>query len=384
MHFPIRVCKSFFSSAMPRLHSTASREDLKNLPPSQALFRLSRFSPEYRGRLIKGISDLQLFCRKETGLRLAAILKQPRAADEVFGRYVISRHQSAPKSALSTVKHALLGVQHVCPGLRKHLTTPWENLRVWEEQKSTKLRPPLPVPLWVFMIGLARGHARVSNQPLRREWELLAVLLEIGLLCMLRPGELFKLLWSDLALPGEFSLSQAQAALRVVSPKNRRQFGDEQFVSLSNQNTIEWLRSLKPSNHDLPIWGSSPSRFGKLFRQLSQELYIEKCRFTPASLRPGGATMFFGKGISIPVLRFMGRWTVERSLEHYIQQAMATQILNRLDDPTKKRLKQLGALCIDLVLHARCQNAIPCVPSSQRMNGSALVKWCGLYAELTC
>ena len=111
MHFPIRVCKSFFSSAMPRLHSTASREDLKNLPPSQALFRLSRFSPEYRGRLIKGISDLQLFCRKETGLRLAAILKQPRAADEVFGRYVMSRHQSAPKSALSTVKHALLGVQ---------------------------------------------------------------------------------------------------------------------------------------------------------------------------------------------------------------------------------------------------------------------------------
>lgn len=94
--------------------------------------------------------------------------------------------------------------------------------------------------------------------------------------------------------------------------------------------------------------------------------------------------MFFGKGISIPVLRFMGRWTVERSLEHYIQQAMATQILNRLDDSTKKRLKQLGALCIDLVLHARCQNAVPCVPSSQRMNGSALVKWCGLYAELTC
>ena len=41
--------------------------------------------------------------------------------------------------------------------------------------------------------------------------------------------------------------------------------------------------------------------------------------------------MLFGQGVGISVLRFIGRWSAERSLEHYIQQAMATQIVNRLD-----------------------------------------------------
>lgn len=64
---------------------------------------------------------------------------------------------------LSLVKHALLGFQHVFPQLRGKLATCWENLKVWEEQRATKLRPPLPVPLWLFMVGLARAHAKVAE-----------------------------------------------------------------------------------------------------------------------------------------------------------------------------------------------------------------------------
>ena len=132
------------------------------------------------------------------------------------------------------------------------------------------------------------------------------------------------------------------------------------------------------------IWEASFSRFSKLFKQLTLELGVEKCRFTPASLRPGGATMFFGRGISIAALRFLGRWTVERSLEHYIQQAMAVQIVNKLEEATIKRLQRLGALCLDLVLHDSCAEAIPRLPFSQRKTGSALVKWSSSYAELAC
>ena len=62
------------------------------------------------------------------------------------------------------------------------------------------------------------------------------------------------------------------------------------------------------------------------------ELGVKACNFTPASLRPGGATMYFSRGVQISTLRFMGRWTAEKSLEHYIQLAMATQIMNKLDE----------------------------------------------------
>lgn len=94
--------------------------------------------------------------------------------------------------------------------------------------------------------------------------------------------------------------------------------------------------------------------------------------------------MFYGRGMSIPVLRFLGRWTVERSLEHYIQQAMAVQIVNRMEEDTTKRLQRLGAFCLDMILHDSCLNTVPRLPSSQRKSGSALVKWCNPYAELAC
>jgi hypothetical protein len=48
--------------------------------------------------------------------------------------------------------------------------------------------------------------------------------------------------------------------------------------------------------------------------------------------------MLYGRGLSISQLRFAGRWTAGKSLEHYIQQAMATQILNKLSSETISRL----------------------------------------------
>lgn len=380
---PQRVRRTCFEH-MPYAKSVIPAGNGRGQQHSQALFRLSRFSPEYRSRLIRGLTDVQDFCQKDFGVQLSQVLRQPKLADKVFGRYVIKRHGEASKSGLSLVKHALLGVQHVMPGLRRRLVTAWENMRAWEEQKSSRLRAPLPVPIWAFMVGLARAHARVCDPQEARQWNIFAILLEVGLLCLLRPGELLRLKGVDFALPGVFSLSQSQAAIRVVAPKNRRQFGAEQFVTLSNQNTIAWIRQMGLTAVTSCVWEAPPSRFAKLFKQLALELGVEKCKFTPASLRPGGATMFYGRGMSIPVLRFLGRWTVERSLEHYIQQAMAVQIVNRMEEDTTKRLQRLGAFCLDMILHDSCLNTVPRLPSSQRKSGSALVKWCNTYAELAC
>lgn len=204
---------------------------------------------------------------------------------------------------------------------------------MWEEQRKPRLRPPLPIPMWAFMTGLSRAHAKVAaNARCQREWCAFALMLELGLLCLLRPGKLFKLRWNDFVLPGSFSMSRSHAALRIVSPKNRRQFGDEQFVTLQNPNTIEWVCTLSRGFANELVWQGTSHRFSKLFKQILMELGVADCKFTPGSLRPGGATMLFGRGTSVSTLRFFGRWTVEKSFEHYIQQAMAVQVLNRLDE----------------------------------------------------
>eukprot|EP00438_Fugacium_kawagutii_P011383 Skav218990 [mRNA] locus=scaffold169:151238:155473:+ [translate_table: standard] len=334
----------FRPGALPAETSRASLEGLS----ASAAFRLSRFSKQYRHRLFRGLRDLEEYLSQRRDGSLSSLLSDTGRAEEHLAQYVLCRHEQTEGASLLIVKHALLCCQHVQPRLKGRIQTAWENLRVWEEQRVCRLRPPLPVPLWLFLVGLARAHSVVETvAAISHRWKVLATFIEVGLLAMLRPGELLKLRHADISLPGEFTFSQPFAALRIASPKNRRQFGVEQFVVLRNPCTIQRLRELLIENSTSFLWTDSQAKFSQMFKQLCNELHLSDCRFTPASLRPGSgtlATLYYGMGIPISTLRFMGRWTVEKSLEHYIQLAMSSQIMNRLAPLVTCRLKKVGPM----------------------------------------
>ena len=63
----------------------------------------------------------------------------------------------------------------------------------------------------------------------------------------------------------------------------------------------------------------------------------------------GGNHVLYGAGVNVSTSKFMGRWSVEGSLERYIQVAMAVQIMNHLPVKAVIRLKKIAALCISLV-----------------------------------
>ena len=350
---------------------------------SAVAFRLSRFSPAYRQRLLDGLKDLHEYTLGVHGCTLDAVCKKPAFADLVLGEYVICRFNEKKCGSLSKVKHALLGCQHTFPTLRSKIATCWANLKTWEEQRTSRLRPPIPGPIWVMCLGLARAHGITESSRTQRDmWNAFAVLVEIGFVCMLRPGELINLAHSDIALPGTFVTSQRHAALRVVSPKNRRQFGEHQFVLLKHSNAIAWLESIYKPNCTSRIWQFSRREFSDRFKQIMKELEVVDCKFTPASLRPGGATHYYGQGISIGTLRFMGRWTVEKSLEHYIQLAMATKIVNQLSPQSVERLIRIGPLCLAQVLDRNVSlspfGALP----KRGAKSKELLDWCDRYAAL--
>lgn len=346
-------------------------------------FRLSRFSGPYRQRLLDGLKDLNDFCKTSRNITLEKIAAKPKTADAVLSEYVMCRFEDNTGVGLSKVKHALLGAQHTFPGLKGRLVTTWSSLKTWEEQRIARLRPPLPVAIWVLALGLARGHARTSKG--RKEqhiWYIFATLMEIGLLCMLRPGELLSLTHNDLALPGSFVVGKGRAALRITSPKNRRQFGESQFVLVKNCNTIYWLSQMHQQGCTKPLWPSTAREFGRRFKQIMSELGVEACGFTPGSLRPGGATMFYNQNVPISTLRFMGRWTVEKSLEHYIQLAMATQILNKLDQSVVSRLSKLAPLCLSCVFEdSKLLENLGPLPG-KKSSPAVIVAWCDAYAKL--
>ena len=346
-------------------------------------FRLSRFSAAYRRRLLDGLKDVTVFCQDETGDRLARVLQRPKLADQMLARYVLHKHADTRFHNLALTKHALLGCQHVFPQLRGQLNHAWSNMKVWEEERTRTLRPPLPVAIWLAAVGLARAHSVVStSEVFKQQWLILSVLLEIGFFCLLRPGEILRLRHCDVALPTGFVLCDPHAALKIVSPKNRRQFGESQFVLVKNRNTIHGLKSILKNGDTSPVWPFKGRLFGILVKQLMSELGVESCKFTPASLRPGGATMYYGAGVNISTLRFMGRWSVERSLEHYIQLAMSTQIMNGLPPKAIKRLKKLAPLCFSQVSFSFPCGSIVDPASLASHNSEEILEWCRKYTRL--
>lgn len=358
-------------------------QDRTNHKQRGALFRLSRFSQAYRLRLLTGVKDLDAYCKLETGDSLERVCKDVDRADKILGEYILVKHADRKKNPLALVKHALLGAQHIFPAVKGKIPTAWAHVRTWEEERVSKLRPPLPLPIWLCVVGLARAHASTArNLKLREAWTIFSVLIEVGFFCLLRPGEIFRLRHSDIAMPNNFVLCEKHAAIRIISPKNRRQFGDSQFVLLRNRNAIAWLEKIHKAADEGLLWTKGPKVFADWFRQLMQELKVGDCKFTPASLRPGGATMYYSAGVSIGTLRFMGRWTVEKSLEHYIQLAMSSQIMNRLKPEAVTRLKKLALLCLQLVWTTDPITGIADLSGVKKSDSTVLLQWCRAYARL--
>ena len=76
----------------------------------------------------------------------------------------------------------------------------------------------------------------------------------------------------------------------------------------------------------------------------------------------------------------MGRWTVEKSLEHYIQLAMSTQIMNRLSSPVISRLKRIAPLCLEFVVPADFVEKLRLSEVAESSSSSVITDWCARYA----
>ena len=64
---------------------------------------------------------------------------------------------------------------------------------------------------------------------------------------------------------------------------------------------------------------------------------------TTAALRAGGATYWFQSGIEPGRLKFWGRWASERTLSHYLQEAVSALMVLKLDAAHTMRLERMLA-----------------------------------------
>eukprot|EP00438_Fugacium_kawagutii_P028079 Skav223928 [mRNA] locus=scaffold2593:382825:387213:+ [translate_table: standard] len=322
----LQPCSS--GSKKPAAHAAADHPAAKSLSAEPARFaswklRWNKYSKPYQRRLLEGAETLKQFLHS-SGVSGSVLLEgKSKQVDEVLEQFVRAQHASGKKSALRQAKHAVLMIQIMRPRLRRSLQSTWEVLKSWEESQPSSFRAPMPLPLLAAMVCSARIRAERSDTTAERQvWFTFSTLLLVGFFGLLRPGELLNISGEDVSLPNSLTMGGSFAVIRIRRPKNARQMGVQQFIELRHADAINWLSWLKVSQgSSQPFWKSTANKFRHMFKQICVSLHIAQLRLSPASLRAGGATSLIDEGWETNRIRFLGRWSHLKSLEHYLQVA---------------------------------------------------------------
>lgn len=159
-------------------------------------------------------------------------------------------------------------------------------------------------------------------------------------------------------MPNSLSLGAAYAVIMLEQPKNARQMGRQQFTVVQHPDAVNWLSWIVTcsASSEKTLWPSTPNKFRVMFKELCGKMGISRLKLSPASLRAGGATWMLDEGIEVSKIRFLGRWSNLRSLEHYLQVARAQQIALTLEPSTVTQLKSI-LLKYSFMLTLPCQFA---------------------------
>ena len=74
-----------------------------------------------------------------------------------------------------------------------------------------------------------------------------------------------------------------------------------------------------------------------------EELGLADCHFTLGSLRGGGATHSFRVHRNLGQLQYAGRWKRAETLKHYIQEALAVQVVSQAPQESQQLLRATHA-----------------------------------------
>ena len=233
-----------------------------------------------------------------------------REVDKQLAAYLQSLYQGgAPKSTAVAV---ICAVQHFRPECRGHLSTAWRHLRAWLHEEPGKCRTPWPAQLTLAMIALA----------IMLQQEEVILLLALGFHCLLRPGEVFKLLVGDILIP-DFQLWQT-SVLGVISirdPKTRRRGPKRQHVTIENQELLMWLKAYLADRAPEEPLIRDKRALQKLIGTWLTQLLGTHHSYTLAGLRGGGATFLYLLTQNVPWIQRRGRWSSSRTLDHYLSEA---------------------------------------------------------------
>ena len=203
-------------------------------------------------------------------------------------------------------------------------------------------------------VGPATSFSGVEGALALRFWAG-GLLLWIWFVVMLRPGEMISCKAGDILIGHRLLMSFPTLVLRIANPKNRKHLGHQQFAHCHCDKRISWMTWFTEGvlRTDYIIEGGRQA----LVHVLSfcvRELDLDDLGITLASCRTGGVTTRFLQDPNLGSLQYAGRWANPRTLQHYLQQAAMSSLVEW----------SLSGCAQDLIIHAQAIFASPSRPPS--------------------
>ena len=307
------------------------------MPPAASFTSLERgrFSGAYAQRLRQGILHFKRWLPREKG-HLLLHKRYQRQLDGFLASYVQWCFDSEVN--MSIPKHAVLGYQHTFQ-CKRGFPRAWTCLLAWRHRLPSRHRTPIPFEVMQAMALM--GLERWLLEPSDSLWLCFSIAIRFGFFGLLRPGEILRLRATDVMVR-PCAADQLVAVMVLVSPKNKRSLGLQQFCTIRDQNTARWLQWVIESLHpEHKLWPSSGANFRKYFANALAALHLSDARLSPASLRAGAATHSYLAGMEIQRLQFHGRWASQSSLNCYIQEAMGHLVWMSMPEASRRIIRGL-------------------------------------------
>ena len=306
------------------------QRDLKN--PGQ--------SDAYRASLAAALPIVLAFLSGLAGAGFDPLSSASRS-DVILREFVQASHDSGRSVAFAVL--GVLAFQHHS-GWKGRLPRSWAAVKVWKNSEPSMPRLPIPLGLVVLLFQLGMARAQAGRGLERCTWVMQPLMWVVAFAALLRPGECCNLLRGDITLPSDIACaSGGEVVLALVAAKNRRSMGLYQFALVEDFWIIQWLQWVctdLPANACL-VSGSS-GKFRENFAHLLHTLSLSG--FTLASLRTGGATQQFRDHRNLGRLQYAGRWSNEKTVRHYLQEALSRRISNQFNADVLNRMALAQAI----------------------------------------
>ncbi len=256
--------------------------------------------------------------------------------DALMAQYV--EHLWKDGEPKSYANYAVASLQHMVPSCRRHLTLSWKLVGTWNKLEFPIRATPLSPDLAMAFAGIF----------FKWGWKRMGCMVIVAFSTFLRTGEMFRLRKHHVVTrPGSHS-----AVLYLQDTKtSQRQMIQWEKVIVEEKVALDCLGYLcrRISGDDL-LLDISVHRFRKIWSDIVEELRLQRFRFQPYSIRRGGATSAYRRGVSFDELMSRGRWSHLQTARIYLDEGV--QELAQLQISPQSRA----------AIHSACRHFARCKP----------------------